>query len=265
MSNADTNLLSGLVEKTEEGHTDGITVTTFKLSGEPYANAIVNSVVENYNRIIGHGPPTEEELRAKVGQKVTLVRAGENMLGASILNAIEGRLIEGTGGALAILPKGSRKKGYRVEPSKVLEVLDGWVTNVAQANAKAVRDSYPELRNLTKERLEELPGEGSETETLSLALFGEQRMPDSRAVDSIWLIGEYWPEDDICDRCVLLIRPEHGTSEHGSVYGRQLLNSNAIGEIVGFPGISFREAIELCYVDFDEASQRIFDMTKALA
>jgi len=257
MSNADTNLLTGLVETREDHDRPGFTV--IKLSGEPYANALVQIVATNYNRITNRPRPTEDELRAKIGEKVTLIRGGENMLGSSILNAIEGRIFEGASGALAVLPKGSRTQGYRIEPAKVVDILDGYATAQAQDLVAGVRDAYPQLQNLTQERLEQLPGEGSETEMLSLALLGERRMPDSRCVDAIWLIGEYWPEEDICDRSVLLIRPEHGTSEHGSEYGRNLVGSRCLGEIVGFEPIAFREAIELCYVDFDVASREIFD------
>lgn len=255
MSSADINLLSGLVES--ESHTPGF--RTIKLSGEPYANAIVGAVAANYNRVSERSRPTYEDLYDKIGEKITLIRAGENMMGSGILNAIEGKLFEGSSG-LGILPKGARSKGYRVDPDRVLDVLDGYCTDQARALTENVRSVYPDLRNLTRERLVQLPGEG-EGETLSLAVFGEWRMPDSRSADSIWLIGEYWPEDDICDRCVLLIRPEHGFSESGSVYGEQLLRSNAVGEIVDFEPLSFREAIGLCDLDFDEASRRVFKRT----
>lgn len=253
--NASTNLLSGLIET--ESHTPGF--RTIKLSGEPYANAITNVVVANYNRITGRERPTSDQLYDLIGQKITLVQAGENMLGSSILNAMEGKLFASSRGGYGILPKGARTKGYRVDEGRVLDVINGYSTAEAQELVTEVRAHYPQLRNLTRERLLELPGEGSETEMLSLALLGEWRMPDSRAVDTIWLIGEYWPEDDICDRCVLLIRPEHGFSESGSVYGQQLINSNAIGEIVGFEPIPFSAALELCHVDFDVASRTIFD------
>lgn len=261
MSNADTNLLSGLVEKDEESHTPGFRV--IKLSGEPYANAMTNIVVANYNRITGRPVPTVEDLQAKIGEKVTLVRSGANMIGASLLNAIEGKLFPSTRGEgqIGILPKGARTKGYLVDPEKLVDLIDGYSTATAQQFAADVRAVYPELVNLTQERLEQLPGEGQGGDTLSLALLGEWRLPDSRAVDAIWLLGEYWKDEDICDQSVLLIRPEHGTSEHGSVFGQQLLGNRAIGEIVGFPGISFRDAIHMCDVDFNEASQAIFDLT----
>jgi len=173
--------------------------------------------------------------------------------------AREGKLFQGSQG-VAILPKGKRTKGFRVDPGKVIDVFGGWcVDEVSEFVAEMRGAHYPELRNLTQERLEELPGEDQGPSVCSLAVFGSN--PLFGATDCIWLIGEYWPEDDICDRNVLLIRPEFGTSEPGSCYGRDLLRNRALGEIVGFEPISFSEAIELCNVDFDVALDRIVGRT----
>ena len=119
-----------------------------------------------------------------------------------------------------------------------------------------MRSNFPTLKKLTQERLEQLPGEGGgEGEICSLAVFGGN--PLFGAHDCLWLIGEYWPEDDICDRNVLLIRPEFGISEHGSCYGQDLLRNRAVGEVVGFEPITFAEAIGLCDLDFEEAVSRV--------
>jgi hypothetical protein len=120
---------------------------------------------------------------------------------------------------------------------------------------------YPKLVNLTQARLEQLPARDSGV--CSLAVFGSN--PLFGAHDCLWLIGEYWPEDDICDTNVLLIRPEYGCSEPGSCYGRDLLNNRALGEVVGFEPIPFGEAIALCNLDFDEALSRVFDNQPAFA
>jgi len=256
----DTTLLTAMVEE-EETH-DGF--RSIKLSGEPYAAAIVAAVGENYHRFTGRSRPTLEDLVAKIDEKVTLLFGGENMVGASALVAREGTLFRssrsGPSGPvrLGILPKGKRSKGYVVDESRVLDVFSGWHTPTVQALVQQVRDGYPTLRNLTQERLNALPGEGQMGEDLTLAVFGQWRMPDCVSHDAIWLIGEYWPEEDICDRGVLLIRPEHGTSEHGSVYGRQLLQNRAIGEIVDFPPIPYGDAIALCDLSFDAASDVVF-------
>lgn len=261
MSNTGTNLLSGLVENKDESQPGVIVI---KLSGEPYANALTDVVAANYNRVTGRPKPSPEELYDFIGQKITLIRGGQNMLGGGILNAMEGKLFEGTRG-MGILPKGARKKGYSIPYENVIDVIPGYDTAQAQELVASVRDYYPTLQNLTQERLEELPKEGQGDDLLRLALLGEWRMPDSRAVDCVWMIGEYWPEDDICDRSVLLIRPEHGTSESGSCYGRQLIGSRFLGEIVGFEPISFKEAVDLCFIDFDEACKVVFDRATVAA
>lgn len=247
----DTTLLSSIVEEDHsESSTPGIRM--IRMSGAPHAAAIVGAVAANYHRITGRPKPDEEDLRALIGEKVTLILGGENMLGSGMLIAREGRLFEGSRGGVAILPKGKRSKGYVVDPGRVLDVFEGWVTNVAEANVNAVRGFYPGLRELTQEHLNALP---RESDTCSLALLG--RNPVFGGDDCLWLIGEYWPEDDICDTNVLLIRPEFGCSEHGSCYGQELLRNRQIGVYVGFEPIPFAEAIKLCELDFDEAFERV--------
>lgn len=249
---SDTTLLTSIVETPRESSTPGVMM--FSLSGEPYAAAIVNVVAANYERLTGRSRPNEETLQSLIGEKVTLILGGENMLGSGMLVAREGRLFAGSRGGVAILPKGKRSKGYVVDPKRVLDVLPGWCTNVAEANVMAVRHSYPELRNLTQERLNHLPQSPTHPHC-TMALLG--RNPVFGGDDCIWLIGEYWPEDDICDTHVLLIRPECGVSEHGSCYGQDLLRNRSLGEIVGFEPIPFSEAVALCDLDFDEASARV--------
>lgn len=261
MSNADTTLLSSIVERRDES-TNGITMVN--LSGEPYASAIVNAVAGNYHRFSGRPRVDEQTLEDLIGEKVTLVLGGENMLGSGMMIAREGKLFRGSSGGIAILPKGKRTKGFRVDPSKVVDVFEGWVVDEVSAFVAEIRGAhYPVLRNLTQERLEQLPGEDQGPEVCSLAVFGSN--PLFGATDCLWLIGEYWPEDDICDRNVLLIRPEFGTSEHGSCYGRDLLRNRALGEVVGFESISFSEAIGLCDLPFDEAFDRVMQPARQKA
>ena len=254
---SDKTLFTSIVEEKLEGSTYGI--TSFKLSGEPHASAIVNAVSGNYHRFSGRPRVDQETLEVMIGEKVTLVLGGESMMGGGLVIAREGKLFQGSQG-VAILPKGKRTKGFRVDPGKVIDVFGGWcVDEVSEFVAEMRGAHYPKLRNLTQERLEELPGEDQGPSVCSLAVFGSN--PLFGATDCIWLIGEYWPEDDICDRNVLLIRPEFGTSESGSCYGRDLLRNRALGEIVGFEPISFAEAISLCNIDFDEALDRIVGRT----
>lgn len=242
-----------LLSSWEEQH-DGM-FTIFS-SGEPHTRAIYEAVIDRYNAVSGRAKPTEEELYDLIDTKVTLVEYGTNMLGGGLLIAQEGKLFIGTRG-MGILPKGARTKGVSVKPEKVLDVLPGWAAEEAVKIVSEVREHFPTLKSLTQERLNELPPESDDRDSVvcSLALFG--RNPVFGGSDCLWLIGEYWPGEDICDTNVLLIRPEFGTSEHGSCYGQELLQNRSLGEVVGFEPISFSQAIKLCELDFDEAFARV--------
>jgi len=249
MSSA-TTLLTSLVES-EETLDSGIRVTRFNAGGEPAAKAIVNAVAANYHRLTGRDRVDDDTFEERIGEKVTLVLTGENIVGAPLIVAQEGTLFEGSSG-VAVLPKGKRKHGLRVDASKVLDVIDGYQAELARYQVDKAREQLPTLRNLTRERLLELPGENA-GDTCTLAVFGTHPLFD--APDCLWLIGEYWPDDDIVEKCVLLIRPEHGVSETGSIYGRELLAFPA-GEVVGFHPIPFRDAAELAQLDYDVAFVR---------
>jgi hypothetical protein len=255
MSKTDTTLLTSIVE--EHSTEGGFTVTRFTVGGEPWAAANVHAAVDEWPRVHGHLTNVDGLLGDKMGEKVTIVRTGENMMGSAMVVAQEGKLFQGSRGP-AILPKGARTKGYGIKPETVLAVIDGYRTDVAVAMCEAVTARLPKLVKLTQERLEALPAPAmSETGTdCTLAVFGTWRMPDGDCPGAIWLCGEYDKENDIVDGCVIYLRPEHGESEHGSVYGQQLL-SGYFGEVAGFQPIPFGEAVKLCNADYEDVRARI--------
>jgi hypothetical protein len=59
---------------------------------------------------------------------------------------------------------------------------------------------------------------------------------------------------------VLLISPEYGDSEHGSVYGQDLMRMG--GEVVGFKGMSAGAAMQLTNEDFDKVTNEDFDKAR---
>jgi hypothetical protein len=246
-----TNLLASWEEK-EERRENGFIVRSFSIGGDRHAMAILAAVIDRYSAISGRERPTEERLYDLIGQKVTLVQHGENMLGGGLLVAQEGKLFTGSSGGFGILPKGARSKGYRVKPERVLDVFPGYATAEAIEVARKVREHFPVVTALTPERLRELPPRSN---TLSLCMFGTWRMPDSKATDALYLAHSYMREEDIVEG-MLLIRPEHGYSEHGSAWGRQLLDG-PMGEVPAFQPISFDEGMALCDLDFDEAYERV--------
>jgi hypothetical protein len=242
-----TNLLTSWEEKHSE---DGMFVIFG--SGDPHTRATYEAVVDRFNAVSGRPKPTEDDLLALVGQKVTIVEHGTNMLGGGILIAQEGTIFVGMSGNVAIKPKGARTKGLRIDVKHLADVIDGYSTAEAERIAGDVRKHFPTLKPLTQERLNELPPSSN---TLSLCVFGSYRMPDSTATDALYLVSNYMREDDIIEG-VLLIREEHGFSESGSIWGRQLISGD-FGEVVGFEPISFSEGLELCNVPFDEAYDQI--------
>lgn len=247
-----TNLLTSW-EETEEKLEGGFKVTRISIGGDRHVMAILGAVIHQYNFLVERERPSEETLRTLIGSKVTLLRTGENMFGGGLLVAQEGKLFE-TASGLGILPKGARSKGFRVDPNLVLDVFWGYDTASAIELVGRVRAHFPKVRALTQERLEEMP---SSSETLGLCLFGTYRMPDGQQTDAICLWGEYDKENDIVDTGVVLLRPHVGVSEHGSAYGRDLLHTHVLGEVVGYSPISFGEAIALCDLPFNEAYERV--------
>ena len=233
-----------------EERQDGV-FRVFSPGGDGHSTALLNAVRGNYNRLLEREQPTEEDLALLDGKKVTLIQWGENALGGGVLKAEEGTIIVISDGQIALLPKGVRSKGWRINPDKVLDVLPGYCAGVASERVAEVRSYYPELREITPERLREVP---TNSNTISMCTFGTWALPDCTATDAVQLIHEYLPSDDIVES-VLLIRPQHGFSEHGSCYGRQIMRS--FGEVVGFKSISLSEAMDLCNMDFDEAVAQI--------
>lgn len=251
MSAGQTNLLNSWEEPEEEDLGDGVRVTRFMASGERHTTAIADAVIDRYGAILERRPPTSAQLEEMGGLKVTLIQAGENMFGARLLNAQEGKLVTGSFG-LGIIPKGARTKGYRVTPERVLDVLPGYDTEQAVELVAKVRAHFPRVGPVTTERLKELP---TNSETLSLCVFGNYVMPWGNQTDALYLAAEYLPSDDVIYGIVLL-RGENGVSEHGSIYGRQLVEGN-FGEVLGYSPISFGEGIALCDLPFDAAYERL--------
>lgn len=250
-----TNLLSPWEEKEADTSTPGIRSFTISVQGDGHAQAIINAVVDNYEALSGRPKPTLEDLQEMMDEKVTLVQAGETQFGAGLLKAQEGRLVDGQKeGTVGIMPKGARSKGFRINPDRILDVFPGYATARAKAMVDAVRAHFPLVTEITRERLEQLPEydyDGDTAQEITLCAFGTWRMPEGTASDAIQLIATYDRENDICDGGVLLIRPEIGFSEHGSCYGHQIMHN--FGEVVGFEPITFKRALELCDMDFDEA------------
>jgi len=234
-----TVLLTSVVEApAESGNVPGVSVTRVSISGDRHAACIVEAVVAAYPRLDDSGAG----LRALDGQKVTVLRYGENMLGAGMIFTEEGTLFNG---GAALLPKGKRRNGHRLGADSVLDVVPGYNHGSLATRVAAVRAQFPEVRELTKERVAALPVESAEC---SLAVFGRWRMPHGVGHNAVWLLNDFL-SDEIVEG-VLFVPPHIGVSEHGSIYLADLLAVG--GEIVDAPVVRYAKAVEMTNWDHDD-------------
>lgn len=245
----DTELLSSIVKTTDISR--GYTVESFCLSGEGFQRRIVDAVNSAYPR-----PENLAETLADLdGKPVTVLRGGSSAFGATSISAWEGKLFKG---GTSILPKGKRKNGYKLDADKVLDVIPGYGhVDELQTRLDAVRAKFPQVQELTSERLAELPDETDDgtRPPCTLAVFGRVELPGQPpCLDAVWLIHTYIADADIAEG-VLYLRPESGFSEHGSIYGKQLQDFG--GEILNFAEVTLADALDLIDVDHDEVLQRI--------
>lgn len=234
-----TTILTSLVETIHNG-TRGV-----MLSGERYAGAIVDAVIAAY-------PKPEIDWASLIGEKVTFMRSGENMMGARLISADEGTLFPTRHAecVAACLPKGKRSKGFGLRAEDVLDLVKGY-NGQAELTRRVqdVRARFPEVKALTQERLDALP---SRSNDCTLGVFGTLHMPDGAiCTDAVWLLDSYLNGEgnDIVEG-VLYVRPDVGISEHGSVYGRDLLRFG--GEIIDLPPTTLAQALAMTDWDHDD-------------
>ncbi len=196
-----TVLLTSVVEApAEPGNVPGITVTRISVSGERHAACIVEAVAGAYPRL----DDPAAALRALDGQKVTVLRYGENMLGAGMIFTEEGTLFNG---GIALLPKGKRRNGHRLSADSVLDVVPGYDHAALAARVAAVRAQFPEVRELTNERVAALPVDSAHC---TLAVFGRWRMPDVVGTDAVWLLSGFLPDETRSSRGCCSCGPTSG-------------------------------------------------------
>ncbi len=236
------NLLSSITETPiEEESGSGFTVMRISIGGEPHGRAIVDAVNAAYPRI---EDPTAALDAIGEGGKFTVIRGGENQFGASGISADEGKLFRSRqSDDWAYLPKGKRTQGYRIEPAKVLDVLPGWDIPGAGRRVADVRATFPQVRELTAERLRELH---SNCNTCSIAVFGTLRFGQG-VPGAIWLLHEGMASEDIVEGYLFVPPNAEACSEHGSAYGRDLINMG--GEVMDFAPMHMKDVCDMEYAD----------------
>lgn len=234
-------LLSSIVEHKRDG------CTSFMLNGESHAAAIVDAVAAMYPDFAHRPEVTDETLTtmATTRAKVSILKIGESMMGAKMIVAAAGTLFSGSRG-IGILPKGSRKNGYRVEADKLLDIEPGYDgIHTLTARVAAVQARFPQTRPLTKEDLNALPDRG---DNCRFAVFGTLRLPDFSVPGCIWFLHSYMKEDDIAEGAI--IGPPPCESEHGSVLGQQLMRAG--GAVVKAIDIPFKTVLDLTRADYED-------------
>lgn len=220
----------------------GASVIEIAAQGDPVLATTIRALEERYPR----RDPEELVGLAADGERVTLMCIGQNFLGAPIISAEEGKLFPTShpGCVAAYLPKGKRTKGLGLKPERVLDFVTGYGgVEALRGRLEEERARLPRLRPLTVERLRQLPEQAPEEGArCTLAAFGRWALPYEETTTAVWLLHSYMAEDDIAEG-VLFVPPEIGTSEHGSVYGRDLLGLAC--EVEGFDGYGLREAMRL--------------------
>ncbi len=181
-----------------------------------------------------------------VDRPVTILRQGISMVGATLVVAEEGRISvsDRSPSGYAFLEKGKRTNATVLRPETVLAVKNGYGKFDAFAEmVDYARRQVPVLTELTVEVLSSLPSHG---DTIRVVALGTWTSPDGQKVPgALWLLHSYMAEDDIAEGVLLLPPSAHGVSEHGSIYGRDLLRWN-VGHAADVPPVSCATALGWC-------------------
>lgn len=245
-----TVLMTSVTQSPEESQ-NGFTVTRIAVSGDPIQSLVVGAVVEAYPH---HYPmPTIDWAHLAASKaKVAVLRSGSNMLGAEMITADEGTIFTGRDGGPALLPKGKRKNGYRLPADKLLDMTTGYGTGELSARLSSVQSSLPALSPLTADDFRTLPTHGGTCKLAVMGRYGFER--DNLTHLAVWLLHTYLPSDDICEG-VLYLPGNVGFSEHGSIYGRQLLS--LAGKVEGFTPVPLVTAMEWIDIPHMEMLKRV--------
>ena len=245
MPGTDSVVLTSVTERPEEA--DGaFAVVRIDVGGDPGEAATIRRVIDDYASVTGRAAPDAAAMCALADRQVSVLMHGANMLGAPLVTAECGRVFVTRAGHPALLPKGSRKNGIRLSEDKVLDIEDGYGSIAPlRERVRAVRGHYPSgFEPLTEERLRSLPRERSGT--VGLVLFGT--LPGFGVAGAIWLLTDYEPDDDIANG-VLVVPPGAATSEHGSVWGRDLFGRYSV--VPSFRACTFGDAVGWCGIEHE--------------
>ena len=185
--------------------------------------------------MVGVGP----QQPGQAGQRVTIVRTADTILGGVSLIATDARWVGRhlAGGQTGWQAKGQRTRAYRWTPNQL--VLPDWQASTLDQHP-TVR-AVPTLGQLRDEELQALPrydtlaeayDDAAPTRTpIGLAAYGSWPVLGQLLVGAAWLLYAYDPDTDIAEGFLALPADSPGVSEHGSVYGADLLHRGQLGTL----------------------------------
>lgn len=211
-----TLLVSGVrtEDETDETTSPGFRVTHMELSTAK--SAMVDIVWGNLERsgvmktVDGN---TFEEM-----QKVCVVSKGHNIFSGKTLTVQEGRIFDAGNGRKGLLPKGRSTRGFYL--SSHHRVIEG--ATVAELATHPAFHDFPDLKEPSVESFQ------GATPEKPVLLYGTYTIMGDEVPGAVYVVQEYDTQNDIVDGFVWFPSDSPGgwTSEHGSVYGRDLLRQN---------------------------------------
>lgn len=207
-------------------------ITRTSFGTQTSANAVIGATIERIRSQLG--APTAEELAALDGERVTLMCAGSNMLGARAVFARPGTLVNG---GAAIIPKGRRTRGYRINAPELLAVTRGYDhTPLAEIYE---RYSLGAAADVDTSVFAKLPNRGNTCSVAVVATLGV----DGRSVPGcLWLCHSYIADEDIVEGMLVVPETSGLVSEYGSVFGKDLASRTAAVLTDALP-VPFADAI----------------------
>ena len=204
------------------------------LTGEPSANTDIAARIAAY--------PSPDDLEERMDSltadaaSVTILRKATGTWGATIPVIQQGRLFRGASGDVGLLPTGKRTNGIRLRREDVLDIVpDTKPASVDELNRRWYDSTgLPPTEPLTVEALR-----GASEENPIAVVWTHPGFGEGPTQGCVWYIDDYQEEDDIANGFCWVPDTSGLYSEHGSVYGKDILKAGAL--VSGGPKVKFSD------------------------
>lgn len=205
----DTTLMAGMLETSPQPH-------LHKLSVDTAATAACGYVIA---RMAG-GRSAEQlvdQATSLVDKPATIVRHGTNLLRANVVSAAEGRIFRVGDETVSYLPKGSRRKGYRIGLDTVLRIYPGYgKTSAAQADVDQIAGELPTVVSVNSDQIVERCMRKTVSNQIQAVCCGPMSLGGCSSF-AVWFISNVIRSERVAEG-FLWVEPGSGLwSEHGSI------------------------------------------------